>query len=85
MLGPSLFLVYINDICDNLRASTIRLFADDALLYCPINSPNDSFHLQHDLDMLGRWAEQWGMEFNTDKCQIVGFSRQDSVVNCTYF
>ena len=35
--------------------------------------------------MLGRWGEQWGMEFNTDKCQIVGFNRQDSVVNCTYF
>ena len=85
VLGPSLFLVYINDVCDNLRASTIRLFADDALLYCPINSPIDSFYFQHDLNMLGRWAEQWGMEFNTDKCQIVGFNRQDSVVNCTYF
>ena len=35
--------------------------------------------------MLGRWGEQWGMEFNTDKCQTVGFNRQDSVVNCTYF
>ena len=54
VLGPSLFLVYINDICDNLRASTIRLFADDALLYCPINSPVDSFYFQHDLNMLGR-------------------------------
>ena len=85
VLGPSLFLVYINGICDNLRASTIRLCADDALLYCPINSPIDSFYFQHDLNMLGRWAEQWGMEFNTDKCQIVGFNRQDSVVNCTYF
>ena len=40
VLGPTLFLLYINDLISNIQ-STVRLFADDCLIYRPINSPND--------------------------------------------
>ena len=40
VLDPVLFLIYINDITSNIH-SRLRLFADDCLLYCPINSPED--------------------------------------------
>ena len=42
VLGPSLFLVYIDDICSGLKTSTIRLFADDALLYSPVTNSSSS-------------------------------------------
>ena len=51
VLGPLLFLVYINDLPDGLSA-TPRLFADDCLLYKVINSPEDCTALQNDLDRL---------------------------------
>ena len=49
VLGPLLFLLFINDVHKNLDG-TLRLFADDALLYRSINTMNDSVILQNDID-----------------------------------
>ena len=66
VLGPLLFLVYINDLERNVR-SNIKFFADDTMLFSivmdPVISAND---LNHDLDMIYQWAHQWKMEFNPD-------------------
>ena len=51
VLGPVLFLLYINDLPNSLT-SKVRLFADDAIVYSEINSISDSQILQHDLDKL---------------------------------
>jgi hypothetical protein len=67
VLGPILFLLFINDISDNI-SSTTRLFADDCLLYRTINSPQDHIILQQDLDHLLQWADVWQMKFNATKC-----------------
>jgi hypothetical protein len=48
--------------------SSVRLFADDCLLYREINSQNDHNKLQKDLENLEKWAENWGMRFNATKC-----------------
>ena len=48
MLSPLLFLLYVNDLPDNLKSS-IRLFADDALLYGVISNEEDGDQLQKDL------------------------------------
>jgi hypothetical protein len=53
VLGPSLFIYYINDLQDRLR-STIRLFADDTITYLTITSEDDAEHLQEDLDKLAQ-------------------------------
>ena len=72
VLGPTLFLIYINDIADNIN-STIRLFADDSVVYRQINSPDDHRILQEDLQKLVEWSKTWQTEFNVDKCAIMNF------------
>ena len=59
VLGPVLFLVFINDLPDNIRSS-VRLFADDCVLYRNICSPSDCLILQDDLDRLAQWEVQCG-------------------------
>ena len=67
VLGPALFLVYINDITDNIN-SKIRLFADDCLIYREVKSVEDHQGLQEDLDNLHSWSNTWQMAFNVSKC-----------------
>ena len=66
VLGPLLFLIYINDLERNIKSS-IKFFADDTMLFSIVKYPvlfaND---LNHDLDIVYLWAYQWKMEFNPD-------------------
>ena len=66
VLGPLLFLIYINDLPVNVK-SKVRLFADDTALYLTISTSSQSEILQKDLDNLGRWSHKWDMEFNPSK------------------
>ena len=66
VLGPLLFLVYINDITDGLK-SEVRIFADDTSLFVVVDDPVVSFNiLSHDLKLIEKWAKQWKMSFNPD-------------------
>ena len=67
VLGPLLFLIYINDItsCVN-KPNRISLFADDAFLFGPRGSL-----LQQDLSGLYEWSEKWQLRFNIKKCQTI--------------
>ena len=67
VLGPLLFLLYINDLPNNLT-SNVRLFADDCLLYLPVKSDNDTSLLQNYLLKLEEWENTWLMKFNSTKC-----------------
>ena len=62
VLGPILFLLYINDINENVQ-SNIRLFADDSIIYRKINSNIDHQILQTDLAELEKWSDKWQMQF----------------------
>ena len=57
VLGPLMVLVFINDIAERTQ-SQVRLFANDCLIYRPINDSNDSYIFQHDLDLLCQWARR---------------------------
>ncbi len=70
VLGPTLFLVYINDLCDNI-CSTVRLFADDTILYRPIITAADTDILQSDINKLSLWEKTWQMGFNVEKCNAL--------------
>ena len=70
VLGPLLFLLFVTDITDGI-SSSVRLFADDCLIYREINSQEDSAKLQEDLDKLVKWSHTWQMSFNTSKCYIM--------------
>ena len=53
VLGPRMFLLYVNNIGAKISPhTTIKLFADDALLYRTINNPSDELQLQHDFDFM---------------------------------
>jgi hypothetical protein len=75
VLGPILFLCHIYDL-PNAVKSSVRLFADDCLLYREINSQNDHNKLQKDLENLEKWAENWGMRFNATKCYIMSIKKK---------
>lgn len=83
VLGPLLFLLYINDLPDGLNSS-ISLFADDALLYGIISNDADSNKLQDDLLQLERWQNKWQMNFNPSKCKIICFSTKQEPPQKTY-
>ena len=71
VLGPVLFLLYINDLSDVAVHSTARLFADDCIVYRPIRNNDDTILLQNDLNNIAEWEFMWQMQFNIDKCFIL--------------
>jgi len=74
ILGPLLFLTYINDIWRNIK-SKIILFADDCIIYRKILNIKDVEKLQKDLDRLGDWAEKNEMKINPNKSKALSFTR----------
>ena len=75
VLGPLLFLIYINDLPQFVSEGTnVRLFADDSALYRKIKTPNDHLILQRDLDSLVEWENRNCMEFHPGKCELLRIS-----------
>ena len=76
ILGPLLFLVYINDIVEDI-SSTIRLFADDTSLYLIVDSPLEAaMTLNRDVSRVYAWAKKWLVTFNPDKSEALLISRK---------
>ena len=75
VLGLIMFLCHINDLPDYV-SSSVRLFADDCLLYKTIKKGKDHQILQEDLNKLETWANKWGMKFNAKKCYILSINKK---------
>ena len=85
VLGPLLFLCYVNDI-PSCVSSNIRLYyADDILIYRVITRDVDSDELQKDLASLQRWSDEWQMSFNPQKCYFIRFSYRQKIYGNGYF
>ena len=74
VLSPVLFLIFINNLPDNMRSS-VCLFADDCVLFRILHSLQDCLLLQEDLASLGQWEADWQMKFNVAKCHIMKVTR----------
>ena len=68
VLGPLLFLLFINDMPDVVH-NVIALFADDAKLFSSIRSDSDMLRLRHDIYNLTEWSDKWQLQFNIGKCK----------------
>ena len=75
VLGPMLFVIYINDLPEIVR-SDVYLFADDTKIFKVLNSENDKDILQSDLTNLMDWSEKWLLSFYPDKCKHIHITRE---------
>ena len=73
VLGPLLFLVYVNDLLDGI-SSNGKLFADDAKIFRQIHDDRDKEILQEDLIKLQDWSNKWLLSFNEEKCKVMHVS-----------
>lgn len=78
VLGPLLFLIYINDLPTHV-SSNICLFADDCVLYRKITNPSDILAIQEDLNNINEWCRTWRMELNIKKCKTMRISRTNVI------
>ena len=83
VLGPSLFIYYINDLATSLK-STVRLFADDTVAYLAIKGNKDAEDLQSDLNKLGEWETKWRMQFHPSKCQVISITKRRNTIDYVY-
>ena len=70
VLGPLLFLIYVNDLPLWIKTN-IKMFADDTKLWNIIRHESDSRDLQEDLDRLREWSNNWLLDFNIEKCKVM--------------
>ena len=78
VLAPVMFLVYINDLQENVgENSYINMFADDAKIQKTVVKEDCCRKLQDDLNKLHEWSKTWQMEFNADKCHVIKFGRSE--------
>ncbi len=77
VLGPLLFLLYINDLPDNV-SSNIYMYADDTKIYREIKSDDDSELLQQDLNKMSEWSETWLLKFHPKKCASISIGKHEN-------
>ena len=80
ILGPLLFLFFINDMHDSAKNLILAMFADDAECFRRIVSIDDCIALQKDLDELDRWSNYWKLNFNSSKCKVISFTRNHNPI-----
>ena len=80
VLGPILFVIFINDLPESLSCMR-KLYADDMKMGMKIESMADCFKLQEDLDKVSKWANDWQTVFNYKKCHVLRFGKRDSIFN----
>ena len=85
VLGPLLFVIYINDLPKVVdKGSFVYLFADDTKVFRKISSQTDRIQLQKDIDNLSDWSDTWLLKFHPDKCVAMNISNKSPPHNNSY-
>ena len=86
VLGPLLFLIYINDLPDYIQNnSTVKMFADDTIIYHPTTNQQDTKLMPSKrMDALQRWESDWLMHFHPQKCQTMHITNKRNIIQSTY-
>ena len=81
VLGPTLFIYYINDLPDVVN-TLLRIFADDTKSYDKIENDDDQIKLQSSINSLVKWSQDWLLGFNCDKCKCLHLGKNNK--KCQY-
>ena len=85
VLGPILFVIYINDLPEVVnKDSYVYLFADDTKVFREVKSEDDRKILQNDIDRMVEWSNTWMLKFHPDKCKVMKLGskiNKDQMVN----
>jgi hypothetical protein len=77
VIGPILFLIFINDIQDVVSNSSILIFADDTKIYRTVNNDSDRELLQRDITSVNNWSKKWQLKFNAKKCKVMHLGKSN--------
>ena len=81
VLGPLLFIIYINDILDDVDSEGL-LFADDAKIFRTVTCKDDALLLQQDISQLEAWSDKWLLKFHPDKCKLLTLGKLENIKYC---
>lgn len=84
ILGPLMFIMYINDIGKCFKNSNFLLYADDLKIFKTIKSVNDCIMLQDDLDRLSSYCDTNKLQLNISKCKFIIFSKNKTLIKFNY-
>ncbi|MBA5248939.1 MAG: hypothetical protein FE834_05320 [Gammaproteobacteria bacterium] len=77
VLGPVLFVIYINDLPEVVH-SMVQMFADDTKVFRRMEKGSDSRDLQKDLNNMQKWSSDWQLKFNASKCKVMHLGGKNS-------
>ena len=78
VLGPLLFILYINHIIENLDCNSY-LYADDLKIYSTVTSMRDNVNLQTNLNQVVNWSRKWLINLNISKCKVMTINGKQDV------
>ena len=76
VLGPVLFVIFINDLPDDIDGK-VKMYADDTKMYRRITTSQDRQVMQADLERLDAWSKKWQLHFNEKKCKVMHLGKQE--------
>ena len=77
VLGPTLFIYFINDLPNVVNNSNVKIFADDTKVYNKIDNSDNVKYLQNAIDELYLWTQKWLLMFNKEKCKILHLGKNN--------
>jgi hypothetical protein len=82
VLGPLLFLLYINDLPHFLPQNIhCAMFADDLKLFCEVSNEKDRKNLQSAINSVNTWADKWQLSLASNKCSVLHLGRNNKNFN----
>ena len=78
VLGPLLFVIYINDLPGELQ-NVIKMYADDSKVIAEVGEDGQVSNLQNDIDKIKEWCDKWSICLNAGKCKIIHFGHKNPV------
>jgi len=83
-LSPIIFLLFINGLKNVIPSTKFFMFADNLKIFSRVDTLSDCYSLQSKLNSMVSWFNSIGLQFNTDKCHSMSFSRSRSIIKYTY-